>query len=309
MTENQAGQSAKVMAYARAHHAAHASPKIFDDYLATALFTPKEHAQMELALPGLLQYTDPDLAATNPDPATALDWVIKLNSGPLTLSRSRFSEDRLEEAMQGGVGQYVILGAGFDTFAYRRPDLAGRLQIFELDHPITQALKRERVTTAGWSHPANLHFIPVDFTKESLLNALERSSYDPRQASFFSWLGVSYYLTHAVVFDTLRSIASIAARGSQIVFDYFDADAFVPGKAGKRVQLMQQMAAQLGEPMKAGFDPQTLAASLGGLGLRLLENLDPTAVEARYFRGPDGRSLLDGYHAAEHLHLARAIVA
>jgi len=121
--------------------------------------------------------------------------------------------------------------------------------------------------------------------------------------SFFSWLGVSFYLTREVVFDTLQSLASGAARGSTIVFDYLDADAFIPEKVSKRVQQMQWMAAQLGEPMKAGFDPLALSADLDRIGLRLEENLDPATIEARYFQG---RS--DHYHAVEHFHYARAVV-
>lgn len=304
MTEKQAGLTAIVMAYARAYHATHDSPKILDDFLADALFTPEERTQTNQDWANLLQYIAPELAATNPDPATALAWVVQLTNGPITLSRSRYTEDSLEQAIQKGVRQYVILGAGLDTFAYRRPDLSDRLQVIELDHPATQAMKQDRVKTAGWAHPSNLHFVAVDFTQESLSDALKRSPYDPTQLSFFNWLGVSFYLTREVVFDTLRSVASGAASGSTIVFDYLDADAFIPEKVSKRVQQMQWMAAQLGEPLKAGFDPLALSADLNHLGLRLEENLAPAAIEARYFQGRSDR-----YHAVEHFHYARAVVA
>lgn len=303
MADEQAGLTAIVMAYARAHHATHDPLKIFDDFLAALLFTPEEHEKTAQDWAGLLQYTAPELAATNPDPATALAWAVQLGSGPLTLGRSRYAEDSLEIAIREGVRQYVILGAGLDTFAYRRPDLADRLQVFELDYPDTQAMKRERVARAGWKHPSNLHFLPVDFTKGSLSDALAHSPYDPAQLSFFSWLGVSFYLSREVVFDTLRSVASSAASGSTIVFDYLDLKAFVPEKASKRMQQMQWMADRLGEPMKAGFDPSALTAELNHLELRLEENLDPAAIEARYFQG---RS--DHYHAVEHFYYARALV-
>ena len=303
MTEKQAGMSALAMAYARAYHATHESPGIFDDFLAKDLFTPEELAERDRMWAGMLQYLAPELASTNPDPATAAGLVIQLTNGPITLPRSRYAEDRLEESIQRGVRQYVILGAGFDTFAYRRPDLAARLQIFELDHPATQAIKRERVAAAGWPHPKNLHFIPVDFTRESLADTLGRSPYRADQAGFFSWLGVSYYLTREVVLATLQSIASTAARGSTVVFDYLHTDAYDPEKAGKRMQQMQHMAAQLGEPMKSGFDPLAFASALEPLGLRLVENLDPAAIEARYFQGRSDR-----YHAVEHFHYAKAVV-
>ena len=303
MFEKQAGRTALAMAYARAYHATHEAPKIFDDFLADSLFTPEEHTQNNRDWASLLQYTAPELAAMNPDPATALAWVIQLGSGSLTLPRSRYTEDSLEGAIRRGICQYVILGAGLDTFAYRRPDLVDRLQIFELDHPATQAIKRERVAAAGWKHPSNLHFVPIDFTKENLADRLRLFPYDPMQLSFFSWLGVSFYLTREAVFDTLRSIASIAGRGSTIVFDYLDGDAFIPQKASKRIQQIQRIAAQLGEPMNAGFDPLALATDLERLGLRLAENLDPTAIETWFFQGRSDR-----YHAVEHFHYARVVV-
>lgn len=303
MNEKQAGLTAIIMAYARAHHSTHDSPKIFDDFLADSLFTPEEHVKTDRDWASLLQYTAPELAATNPDPATALAWVVQLGSGSITLPRSRYTEDSLEDAIRGGARQYINLGAGLDTFAYRRPDLSDQIQVFELDHPATQAIKRDRVTAAGWAHPSNLHFVPVDFTNESLADALGRTPYDPAQLSFFSWLGVSYYLAREVVIETLGSIASLAAPGSTLVFDYLDTDAFIPEKASKYIQQMQQMANSLGEPMKAGFDPLTISADLERVGLRMVENLDPAAIQTRYFQGRSDR-----YHALEHFHYARAMV-
>jgi methyltransferase (TIGR00027 family) len=303
MAEKQSGLTAIVMAYSRAYHATHESDKIFDDFLADSLFTPEERTQTNRDWANMLQYVAPELAATNPDPMTALAWVVQLTNGPITLPRSRYAEDSLEKAIQAGVRQYIILGSGLDTFAYRRPDLSDRLQIFELDHPATQAMKQSRVARAEWKHPSNLHYVPVDFTKESLSSALARSSYDSTQLSFFSWLGVSYYLPREVVFDTLQEIKFNTAQGSPIVFDYLDADAFVPEKVSKRVQQMQWMAAQLGEPMKAGFDPLMLSTELEKLGLRLEENLSPAAIESRYFQNRSDR-----YHAVEHFHYAKAVV-
>jgi methyltransferase (TIGR00027 family) len=304
MKENQAGITALITAYARAYHATHDSPKIFDDFLADQFYTAQEHIDFDRYLAESIKLIDPELAASQPDQATALAHVMQLHNAPITLSRSRYAEDCLEEAVKNGVQQYVILGAGFDTFAFRRPDLLTRLQVFEVDHPITQDLKRQRIAMPGWEIPAQLHFVPIDFTKESLTAALQRSSYDPHQLSFFSWLGVSYYLTREVVFATLQDIAGIAQQGSTIVFDYMDADAFIPEKAGKRIQLMQWIAGQVGEPMKSGFDPHTLAAELDRLGYLLQENLAPAEIDRRYFQGRT-----DLYRAFEHLHFARAVVA
>ena len=306
MTENQANQAgvtALITAYARAYHAAHDSPLIFNDTLAGALFTREERAALDRNLAGLLGMVDPELAASRPDQAAALARVVQIQNGPITLSRSRYCEDCLAEAVRDGAAQYVILGAGFDTFAFRRPELAGRLQIFEVDHPATQAQKRERIAAAGWAIPHHLHFVPVDFNREGFSGALRGSAYDPRKASFFSWLGVTYYLAHAVVLATLGAIAGLSAPGSQVVFDYMDADAFDLQKAGSRVRLMQGIAQTVGEPMQTGFDPRSLGGELEGCRLRLAENLGPAEIEARYFQGRT-----DAYHAFEHVHFARVIV-
>ena len=222
---------------------------------------------------------------------------------PLFLSRARYTEDSLEAAIKQGVRQYVILGAGMDTFAFRRKELMEQLQVFEVDHPATQEFKRNRLAELGWDLPVQLHFIPVDFNKESLAEALKHSAYDPQALTFFSWLGVTMYLTRDAVFATLRTITDISPTGSSVIFDYFDNDAFIPEKAAPRVQGMMRSVQKLGEPMITGFDPSTLAADLYLVGLRLQEQLSPADIQERYFKG-----CTDGYYAYEHAHFACAVV-
>lgn len=304
MAERQAGITALITAYARAYHATHDSPKIFDDFMADQLYTEAEHIQFDRNLAERVKLTAPEFAAAHPDQESQLAWTMQTMHGPVTLSRSRFTEDRLEEAIKQGLQQYVILGAGFDTFAFRRPELLPKLQVFEVDHPVTQAMKRDRMAVPGWVIPEGLHFVPVDFAQESLTTALGRSAYDPQKSSFFSWLGVTYYLTHEVIASTLQAITGMASKGSTIVFDYMDADAFIPEKAAKRTQLMHDTARMVGEPMKSCFDPAALAGELAQVGFQLEENLSHADIEALYFQG---RS--DQYHAFEHVHFARAVVA
>jgi methyltransferase (TIGR00027 family) len=303
LEENHVSLTALISAYARAYHALFDSPKILDDFLARHMFTDEEFTNMGRNLAMAVRFFDPERAASFPDQESALAWVMRNQSTPITLSRARYTEDMLELSVEQGVGQYVILGAGMDTFAFRRREMLSRLHVFELDHPATQALKRHRLSELGWECPAQLHFVPVDFTKESLVTALEHSSYDPNILSFFSWLGVTYYLDRNVVLQMLRSFAGIAPAGSTIVFDYLDTDAFIPERAAERIKRMQEMVRRTGEPMKTGFDPSALAAELARNGLHLQENLDPSDIEERYFQGRT-----DGYHAFEHVHFARAVV-
>lgn len=301
---NKGSLTALLTAYARAYHAVHDEPKIFGDYLAYQFFTEKERSDFEHNLAESLKFFDPVRAAACPDQASALAWYMRIQGCPATISRSRYAEDCLEAALQKGVSHYVILGAGMDTFAFRRPDLAGVLEIFEIDHPLTQAFKLSRLQELGWEIPGHLHFIPADFTRETLAAVLGQSPYDPGQPGFFSWLGVTIYLTRAEVMATLRDIAGIAPAGSSIVFDYLDTDAFIHGKASKQVQLMREIVQRIGEPLKGGFDPAALAADLAGAGLLLRENLSPADIEERYFQGRT-----DGYHAAAHMHFAQAFVS
>jgi methyltransferase (TIGR00027 family) len=303
MAEIQAGITALVTAYARAYHATHDRPIIFDDSLADQYYTAEEHRQFNKNLADALPAIDPDFATTQPDEATALAVVMQTMHEPVTISRSRYTEDCLEEAIKVGVGQYVILGAGLDTFAFRRPDLADRLQVFEVDHPVTQGMKQQRIGMAGWLTPKNLHLVPVDFAKDDLADALRNAAYKPDTLSFISWLGVTYYLTHEAIAETLKALSGLATQGSSLVFDYFDDEAFDPQQAARRTTLMRLTAGRVGEPMKTSFKPEALAAELSGLGFRLEENLAPSDIQACYFSGRTDR-----LRAFEHIHFARALV-
>ena len=307
MKENQVSRTALLLAYVRGYHAMHGAPKIFEDFLSHHLLKEEERAIFDQQFTPPVQFIesiDPASAASCHDQAACLAWAMRaIPSTSHTISRSRYTEDALEEAVRQGVKQYVILGAGMDTFAFRRPEMLEQLQVFEVDHPATQGFKRQRLSELNWEMPTNLHFVPMDFTKESLASALTRSSYDLHSLSFFSWMGVTYYLPREVVFTTLRTIADVAPADSTVIFDYMDTDAFVPERAAKRMQMAMDKCRQWGEPLITGFDPSTLAADIARSGLRLHENFSPNDIEKRYFHGRT-----DGYYACEHVHFAWAVV-
>lgn len=302
MDPNQAGITALVTAYARAYHAAHDSPKVFDDFLAYQLFTLQERIFFNQQLSTLLKLIDPALAEQYPDQESALSLVMQLQTGPITLSRSRYCEDELEKTLETGVDQYVILGAGFDTFGFRRLDLKDRLQVYEVDHPVTQGLKRQRIENAKWQIPDHLHFVPVDFSGDDLMESLINSGFDPRKRSFFSWLGVTFYLSDKEIEETLAAISSKAAERSIILFDYLDSDSLIDEKAGRTVKLMKSITMQAGEPIRSSFDPFELGKILDKSGFSLLENLNPSEIENLYFKHRQ-----DQYHAVENVHFAKAI--
>jgi methyltransferase (TIGR00027 family) len=306
MKEGQFSLTALVVAYIRGYHSTHDSLKVFDDHLAYSLLTDEIREKIEQYFTTFpiedIRSVDPVGAESCLNPESRHAWAMQ-GSGS-TLSRARHTEDSLEKAMLQGMQQYVILGAGMDTFAFRRCDLVGKLQVFELDHPATQAWKRSRIDELGWAVPENLQFVPVDFTKENMATALKRSAYDPQSLSFFSWLGVTYYLSREEVFATLRSLVDVAPKGSTIIFDYMDTDALDPEKVWGRMRLAMDKARELGEPMITGFDPHTLPSDLASSGLRLLEDLSPADIRERYLR-----QCADRYSPNKHVHFARAVVA
>jgi methyltransferase (TIGR00027 family) len=208
------------------------------------------------------------------------------------ITRTRYAEDALKAAVSKGVGQYVLIGAGFDSFALRRPAFAKDLQIFEIDFPATQRLKIERIDACGMALPGGVHFIEADLSMESVAAALARSSFDTTRLTFFSWLGVTMYLTRAANLATLRSIASCSPAGSEVVFTYLDERLFQT-KSDSFRELEQRVAA-LGEPFLSGFNPAELAANLATCGLDLVEDLNGSGAAARYERGGEhdlGQSL------------------
>jgi len=301
MKEDQASLSAMTTAYIRAHHSIHDTPKIFDDFLAYSLIPQEVRELIEQGLKRDKQFSGPEHTVVSSDQITALSSLTKATN---VLSRARYTEDALEEAVRQGVKQYVVLGAGMDTFAFRRSEMMYCLEIFEVDHSATQNFKLLRLAELGWKHPEHLHFIPIDFTKENLATALTRSSdYDPNVKSFFSWLGVTMYLTREEVFAMLRSITDIAPEGSVVIFDYFDSDAFVPEKSSLLMKKKQEVFQKMGEKIITGFNPLTLGEDIASLGLSLHEDLSPEDLEKRYFKGRK-----DEHHAPEHGHIAYAIV-
>jgi methyltransferase (TIGR00027 family) len=182
-----------------------------------------------------------------------------------------------------GAAQYVILGAGFDSFALRQPAFAKGIQIFEVDHPATQQLKRRQIEAAGIAAPPNVHFFDADLSREPLSAALDRGNYRRTAVSFVAWLGVTMYLPREANLLTLKAVAQCSAFGSEIVFTYIEQQAFDHPSRG--FDRLRASAAALGEPWLSGFDPETLAADLKGVGLTLVEDLDSEDMMERYCRG------------------------
>ncbi len=297
-----ASRTAVNVALLRALHAEDGEPKIFNDYLAGKLVTPEERADFESIVVASLELFRSEADISSLTPVSRLRHSLNATTTQdLLITRARFTEDHLLKCVERGVSQYVILGAGLDTFALRRPDLQDRLTVFEVDHPATQESKRARLRAARLACPPNLHFLPADFERENVVEVLRRSPYRTDRAAFFSWSGVTYYLAAEIVFGVLRSIRGIAAPGSCVAFDYLDLDAFDPLKVSARIRVIMERVRQIGEPMITGFDPDRLPAKLAEVGFHVVEGLGPEEQRSRYFSGRR-----DGFTAPEHCHLVLA---
>jgi methyltransferase (TIGR00027 family) len=193
--------------------------------------------------------------------------------------RSRYAEDRL---LSGAARQYVVLGAGLDSFAWRRPDVLKTSQLFEVDHPATQALKRQRIETLGLPVQERHVFAPVDFEQETLRDGLSRAGLDWGVPTFFSWLGVTPYLTHEAIEATLCTVASCAS-GSEVVFTYAPTDRFLDEIGREILEVFSKMAAEAGEPLTTYFTPDDIEAFVVRCGLEVADHPTRDRLAERYF--------------------------
>ncbi|MFH1952086.1 MAG: class I SAM-dependent methyltransferase [Pseudomonadota bacterium] len=197
--------------------------------------------------------------------------------------RSRYAEDELALAIQRGVRQYVILGAGLDTFGYRNPYPASRLRVFEVDLPATQTWKRVRLREAEITIPDSLTFAPVDFEQQTLADGLNRAGFRADEPAFFSMLGVVVYLTKSAVMETFKFVASLPA-GSEIVFDYGILSSMLSERQRSAREYLARRVADIGEPWITYFDPASLARDLRAMGFKQVDDLGPEAAKERYFK-------------------------
>jgi len=284
MKENRPSATAQRVAMRRAAHQLIDDPKVFDDPVALRIIGKESASALQ---------ADPRQFETTPLSPYLRAFVA---------ARSRYAEEELALGVRRGVRQYVILGAGLDTFAYRNPHPEGLLHVFEVDHPTTQAWKRARLKEIGIILPGDLTFAPVDFETQTLAEGLRGAGYDPGKCTFFSWLGVTEYLTIEAVMATLRSIAS-APVGSGVVFDYMISPSLLTPAQRSRFDALAQRVALAGEPWQAFFDPGLLTRDLRAMGFGYVEDKGPEEINARYFKNRK-----DGLRVGSLSHLMNAQV-
>ena len=274
---NKTSITALMSSFGRAFHAENEDHPVFEDHLAKNLMTAEEYAAVQGYILGGAQFFEPEIDSTKQKSKELLRRLVNVHIAPSPLCRAAYTEKALKAAILTGTKQYVILGAGMDTFAFREMEFLSKYRVFEVDHSLTQADKLERITRIGWTIPDNLSFVPVDFTKDSLTERLIAAGFDPSVKSFFSWLGVTYYLSAEAIDTMLSALSSLCADGSSLVFDYPDENFFDAPE--KRVQNTIMMAKAGGEPMQSAFSYAELEKLLEKHGFLIYELLTPDDIQ------------------------------
>jgi methyltransferase (TIGR00027 family) len=283
MEASQPSQTAQGAAMHRAAHQLLDSPPVFADSLALAVIGSEAEAILR----------------------DGGDWRGISSNGlrAFIAVRSRFAEDTLAEAAARGITQYVLLGAGLDTFAYRMGTKRPELKIFEIDHPATQCWKRERLSEVRIAVPDNVVYAPVNFEVDTLVDGLKRAGFDFTQAAVFAWLGVTPYLSAETVMETLRTIGHTMREGSEVVFDYAEPPGNMTKDQRSAFAAMAERVAAAGEPFRSYFEPEALARDVAGVGFSHADDFDTDMLNARYFA-----NRADGLMLRGRAHLVRARV-
>ena len=231
---------------------------------------------------GISFFSDEIAIKLRDQPDEILKWITQVQLSPTPLARAAYCENVLFHEIVLGVEQYVILGAGLDTFCFRNPELETRLEIFEVDYPSTQEFKKNRLSAANYQDPDNLHFISMDFTRDFILKKLIDSGFISNKKTLYSLLGVSYYLTKEEISNLVNELFAEVPFGSSIVFDYADNHLFEEKGLSNRVQNMVQMASASGEPMKSCFTYNEIEKLLENAGLLIYEHLSPEDINNQF---------------------------
>lgn len=302
MKKDESSLTSLITAFGRSYHSQFDTPKIFNDYIAKDLISEKEFNDIKENMVQGIHFFNKDIAQKfEGNTEEILKWITQVQLSPIALSRAAYCEKVLLNEVTLGLKQYVILGAGLDTFSFRHSELENSLEIFEIDHPATQEFKKKRLDEANLKIPSNLHFISMDFTKKLSYQNLIDKGFDNKK-TFFSLLGVSYYLTKKEVSSLIDYLFAKVPPGSSIVFDYADEKLFEEKGTSNRVENMVKMASIGGEPMKACFSYFEIEKMLEKSGLLIYEHLSPANINELYFESRN-----DYLSAFETIHYIHAV--
>src|SRR3984885_4297010 len=263
MIEARPSRTALRVAMRRAAHQIFDHPKVLDDPIAMPIIGPRAAEKLRAENPGAF-------------------GKYGLSIRAFMVARSRYAEEALARSIERGAAQYVILGAGLDTFAYRNPYPESALRVFEVDYPATQEWKRRNLQEAKIAVPGSVTYAPVDFEHQTLAEGLRLAGYDSAKPTFFSWLGVTMYLTDETIESTFRLIARTPPGGGH-AFDYVVPLESLSWMGRLAMRALMNRVARAGEPFVTFFEPDALKARLLGMGFDGIEDLGADGINARYF--------------------------
>lgn len=278
----QKSMTALISAFSRWYHARYSGPKIFDDTMASVFLTEEERKGIALNMSNGITFFNPSFEGTD---AEALRWIVDNQLSPSPLGRAAFAEWHLKRAADLGAKQYLIFAAGYDSFAYRQPEWAKKMQIFEIDHPATAQDKMRRLELAEIEIPANVHSVEVDFNVDNYIDALQQHPvFDKAALTFCTLLGISYYLPKERFEEIVGKLSEILPAKSSIVFDYPDQDTYTE-KAGERAKKQAMLAAKADEAMLASYSFEEMERLLERHGFLAYEHITPVEITEHWFNG------------------------
>jgi len=259
-------QTAQFAAAHRAYHLMRARPAILEDTAAGWLLGPPLSVILRVA-PLRWLFWRPLLAKVRP-------------ISVFVVVRSRYAEDALELSIRDGCRQYVILGAGLDSWALRHDH--AEVTVFELDQPATQQYKAARIQAQLGALPSHLALVPIDFEREAVADVLSGYPFDQESRAFVSWLGTICYLTKEAIEATFTSLARVCAPGSRVVFDYFQPKSTMSPSELKLFGELDEGGTRRGEPMQTLLESEQMAGIVRSAGFRVVEDLSAAEIRRRY---------------------------
>lgn len=303
MKQDASSLTSLISAFGRAYHSQYDKPKIFNDFIAKDLISQNEFNDIKKNMVQGIEFFNKEIAQKfNGNSEEILKWVTQVQLSPTPLARAAYCEQALLSEVKLGLKQYVILGAGLDTFCFRHRELKNNVEIFEVDHPATQAFKKKRLANAHFEIPENLHFVSMDFANAFTYQNLINEGFENKK-TFFSLLGVSYYLTKEENTRFIQTLFAKIPKGSSLVFDYADETLFDTKGRSNRVANMVKMAAASGEPMKSCFSYDEVENLLDKSGLLIYEHLSPDEINETYFANRN--DYLSSFETIHYIHAVK----
>lgn len=277
MIKDKESTTAKICSLCRAFHSLDEA-NIFNDYLAFDLIGKNQISNLKNTVVNCMMNDK----FFQKDINDCISKWLRHYFSPVILPRSTFAEKRLNLfAKKYEKSQYVILGAGLDTFSFRNKNQ--NITVFEIDHPNTQLYKKNRLNELNWEIPQNVNFISVDFESENIIKLLENKDFDINLPTFFTILGVTYYISYEVLQNMIKTISELTNTDKEIVMDFPDETTFMTGK-NERAKALFEITRLMGEKMQGNFSIFEIQNILKSNKFKISKYMNPCEIQHKFFK-------------------------